>query len=59
VRYGIPLETAAAAGTHNPARALGLQNQCGFIAPGLRADLLLLDGQLNIRAVYIGGQKAR
>lgn len=57
VGYGIPLETAAVAGTHNPARALRIENQCGFIAPGLRADLLLLDGSLDIRAVYIGGLK--
>lgn len=57
--YGIPLETAAAAGTHNPARALRLENQCGFIAPGLSADLLLLDGSLGIRSVYIAGRKCR
>lgn len=59
VRYGIPLETAAAAGTHNPARALHIESKCGFIAPGLRADLLLLGDSLGIDAVYVGGHKCR
>ena len=59
VRWGIPLETAVAAATHNPARALRLDKERGFLHPGLRADLLLLEQDLRIRSVYVAGKAAR
>ncbi|MDO4572818.1 MAG: N-acetylglucosamine-6-phosphate deacetylase [Clostridia bacterium] len=59
VRFGVDLETAVAAGTHNPARALRLENACGFLRPGLPADLVLLDASLSIRAVYLRGRELR
>lgn len=57
VRFGVPLETAAAAATHNPAAAARLADR-GRIAAGLRADFVLLDKELNIHSVYIGGKAA-
>ena len=59
VRFGIPLETAAAAATHNPARALGIEQDRGFLSPGLRADLLLLDSALNIKQVFVNGREVQ
>jgi N-acetylglucosamine-6-phosphate deacetylase len=40
----------------HPARLLGLRDR-GAIASGLRADLILLDRQLNLKAIYIGGRE--
>lgn len=41
---------------HNPARLLGLHDR-GAIAARRRADLILLDRRLNLKAVYIGGRE--
>lgn len=57
VRFGIPLEKAAAAATHHPAAAMGLGSERGLIRSGLCADLLLLDANLDIRAVYLAGKR--
>jgi beta-aspartyl-dipeptidase (metallo-type) len=47
----MPLETAFALGTRNPARVLNLRN-AGELAPGKRADILLLDAKsLALRRV--------
>ena len=56
VAFGMPLETAVAAMTAAPAKAARL-DAIGTIAPGKAADLLLLDAELNLQAVYIDGEK--
>ncbi len=58
VRFGVPLESAAAASTHHPAQALHLERERGFLRPGLMADMLLLNPDLSIRSVFIGGREA-
>ena len=55
VSFGIPLEDAVTAATAAPARVIGKGNEIGSIAPGLCADFLLLDDELNLEAVYIDG----
>ena len=55
VAFHIPIEDAIAAATANPARQLGLQGKIGSISPGLCADLLVLDQNLNLKNVYING----
>ena len=55
VSFGIPLEDAVTAATAAPARVIGRENEIGSIAPGLYADFLLLDDELNLEAVYIDG----
>jgi N-acetylglucosamine-6-phosphate deacetylase len=40
-----------------PARVLG-DRERGRIAPGMRADLVLLDDALQVRATWIGGEPA-
>lgn len=55
VRAGVPLPTALAAVTLNPARILGLARK-GAVAPGADADLLVVDPELAIRRVIVGGR---
>lgn len=43
-------------GSLNPARAVGLDESVGSIAPGKRADLVLCDDQVQIYAVMLGGK---
>jgi N-acetylglucosamine-6-phosphate deacetylase len=52
---GVSLEQAAAAASTNPARVLGLGASIGSIAPGRRADLIVLDDDLQVTAVMAGG----
>lgn len=56
VKFGIPLESALKAATINPARSVGLDGQVGSVTPGKRADLLVLDKDLALRQVILGGQ---
>ena len=39
-----------------PARIVGMDAEIGSIAVGKRADLVVTDSELNVRAVFIGGQ---
>lgn len=52
VHFGIPLEQAVKAASLIPARSIGLEEEIGSIAPGKRADLVVLDEHLDIVAVY-------
>ncbi|PRQ11853.1 N-acetylglucosamine-6-phosphate deacetylase [Corynebacterium sp. 13CS0277] len=40
---GVPLDVAVAAATSHPARAIGVEDRFGLLAPGYPADVLLLD----------------
>ncbi|MEG1427363.1 MAG: N-acetylglucosamine-6-phosphate deacetylase, partial [Oscillospiraceae bacterium] len=52
VAWGIPLPTAVKAMTLTPAKAIGLDDELGSIKAGKKADLVVLDKDLNIAAVY-------
>lgn len=58
VSFGVPLEAAVTAATLAPARAIGLDHEIGSIEPGKCADLVVLDRDLNLKAVYIDGKRA-
>ena len=52
---GIPLEVAVQCVTKNPARSLGIYEECGSISVGKKADLVLLNEELNVTAVVKNG----
>lgn len=54
--YKMPLEEALCFGTSNTARALEIERKKGHIAPGVDADLLLMDEDLTMNTVIAGGQ---
>ena len=51
----IPLETAVACATMNPAKRLGVYDTYGSIQVGKKANVVLLDEKLNLRAVIKDG----
>jgi N-acetylglucosamine-6-phosphate deacetylase len=51
----VPLAHALRAASEAPARSLGLADR-GAIAPGYRADLVLLDAALHPQATMVGGE---
>jgi N-acetylglucosamine-6-phosphate deacetylase len=56
VSMGIPLETAVRCASYNPARALGLDDKAGSLQNGKQADLVVLDQNLQIKAVVQAGR---
>jgi N-acetylglucosamine-6-phosphate deacetylase len=57
VAAGISLEDAVRAASTTPADVLGAEDR-GRIAPAGRADLVALDADLHVAAVWIGGDQA-
>ena len=56
-KMGIPLEDAVGCATANPAKEIGIYDRCGSISEGKDADFVLLDADLNVKAVYVNGKK--
>jgi N-acetylglucosamine-6-phosphate deacetylase len=52
---GVPLPEAVRMASLTPARILGLDGEIGSLEVGKRADLVVLDADLNVKQVYIGG----
>ncbi|MEM6672589.1 MAG: N-acetylglucosamine-6-phosphate deacetylase [Planctomycetota bacterium] len=56
VRYaGIPLADALRMASLTPSRFLGVDDERGSIAPGLRADFVALDDRLEVVSTIVGG----
>jgi N-acetylglucosamine-6-phosphate deacetylase len=55
VDAGITLPDAALMAATTPARALGLLDEVGALEAGLRADLVVLSAQLQVKRVMRGG----
>jgi len=53
---GVPYTDLALMASSNPAKLLGIDNDCGSIEAGKRADLVALDDQDNVRLTLIGGR---
>lgn len=53
---GVPLETAIACATVNPAKSLGQWHLRGSLSPGKLADLVLWDRELKLQAVMKSGE---
>jgi N-acetylglucosamine-6-phosphate deacetylase len=52
----VSLPEALTMAAETPARALGLEHELGRLAPGARADLVILDEALELVDVWIGGE---
>ncbi len=62
VSHGLPMEVGLEAVTRRPAEFLGLDQELGSLDPGLRADLVVTDGDLlqpltRIESLFIGGRE--
>ena len=57
VAFGIPKEEAILAATIRPAREIGRESEIGSIETGKLADFVVCGEDLELRAVYIGGEK--
>ena len=55
---GVPLIQAVRMASENPARRIGAARK-GRIAPGMDADLLLMDENLDLKWVMAGGRVIR
>lgn len=56
VQIGIPLPEAIRAATSVPARALGVADRLGSLAPGYAADAVFLDADLQVEHVWADGR---
>ena len=57
ILFGIPEADAVRAATYNPACALGVQDQVGSIAPGLRADFIICRSDYTGKRVFLNGEE--
>jgi N-acetylglucosamine-6-phosphate deacetylase len=55
---GVDLAAAVRMATLTPATIVGRSSEIGSLEPGKRADVLLLDADLSVRAVFIDGRQA-
>ena len=58
-KMDLPQETAVACATINPARSLGVEEQYGSLEAGKKAHVVLLDQDLELKAVIKDGVKIR
>ena len=54
---GIPLPETIRMASLTPARILGVDSQVGSLEVGKLADLVVLDSELNVRQVYLSGDR--
>jgi N-acetylglucosamine-6-phosphate deacetylase len=52
----ISLRDAVAMASATPAAFLGIGDRTGIIAPGMRADLVLIDRDFIVHETWIGGR---
>jgi len=53
---GLSLKDAFRIGSLNPAAAAGLDNELGSLRPGKRADLIVIDEDINLYTTMVGGR---
>ncbi len=56
VEFGIPLESAVKAATINAAKSIQVDDKMGSLEVGKLANIVLLDKELQIKAVFIEGK---
>jgi N-acetylglucosamine-6-phosphate deacetylase len=52
-----PLHEVIRMASLTPAERAGIAQECGSLERGKRADVLVLDGKLRVRRVFIGGEE--
>lgn len=57
ISFGVAPETAIASASSNPALAMGLEDEVGFIRRGNLADLLVVTPEMELEQVYVGGKR--
>jgi N-acetylglucosamine-6-phosphate deacetylase len=55
-RLDVSKEEIALMASRNPARLLGIEDDCGTVEEGKRADLVALDDEFRVRLTIIGGR---
>ncbi|MGX7363323.1 MULTISPECIES: N-acetylglucosamine-6-phosphate deacetylase [Aerococcus] len=53
----VSLEEAVQMASYNPAKSVGIEDQCGQIKAGLDADFIVLNEQGQLQATYLNGKK--
>jgi len=53
---GLSIKDAFRLGSLNPATAAGLENELGSLRPGKRADLIIIDEDINLFMTMVGGK---
>ena len=56
---GVPLHEVIRMASLTPARIAGCERDVGSITTGKLGDVLVLDRELNIRQVYLAGQRLK
>lgn len=56
VEFGVPLADAVRAASLTPARVIGADARIGSVEAGKRADLILVSGDLELKAVVLRGR---
>lgn len=57
VSFGIPLADAVRSAAVNPAQAVGVFDRVGSLEPGKRANAVVLDRELDVKAVFFKGRQ--
>ena len=57
-KFGRTIPQASRLCSRTPARILGLERK-GFLAPGMDADIVILDSRLELRTVILGGRRVK
>ena len=57
VEFGVPLPCAVKAATLTPAKAAGIDRDIGSLSVGKRADILILDNDLQLKHTIFNGNK--
>jgi N-acetylglucosamine-6-phosphate deacetylase len=56
---GAPVEEAVRMASFTPARILGVSNRKGILSAGMDADIVIMDEDFSIRAVFVEGELRR
>jgi N-acetylglucosamine-6-phosphate deacetylase len=56
-KAGLPIEAAVRALTQTPAHAIGRAHDLGRLQPGYVADIVLLESDLTVSAVWASGER--